>query len=430
MVPPGSSASLARWLQWLETLSPYEIELGLHRISRVLERLALPRPRRVLTVGGTNGKGSAVAMLEALLKAGGARVGSYTSPHVLHYGERIRIDGKPADEASIIGAFERIERVRDGVPLTYFEYSTLAALCEFAARGVDSVVLEVGLGGRLDAVNAVDSDACLITNVSLDHCDWLGRDVESIGAEKAGIMRAGRPVVFGSLDLPRSIEKAATDKGAELIVAGRDFMRSDLRDGRWNWAGCGHSIDGMSAPGLRGAHQLDNASAVFALLEASDLASLLQRERIDEALCPLGLPGRLQRIRARRRRWLLDGAHNPAGAAALCGALPGLAGSGCVLGVLGILDDKDAASIIRALAPGVDRWIACAPESPRAVPGDDLARQVTAAAGRPCQNAGSVEAAMQAAEAATTEDDLILVAGSFYTVGQALRYLGAEDRGS
>ncbi len=430
MVPPGSSASLAHWLQWLEKLSPYEIELGLDRISRVLERLALPRPSRVLTVGGTNGKGSAVAMLEALLKTGGIRIGSYTSPHVLHYCERIRIGGKPVSEASIVATFERIERVRDGVPLTYFEYGTLAALSVFAAHGVDSVVLEVGLGGRLDAVNAVDADACLITNVSLDHCDWLGRDVESIGAEKAGIMRAGRPVVFGSPDPPRSIETAAARKGAELIVAGREFSRSDLRDGIWDWTGRGHSVSGLAAPGLRGEHQLDNASAVFALLEASGLKSLLQRECIDEALSPLGLPGRLQRIEARGLRWLLDGAHNPAGALALGDALPELAGPGRVFALLGVLDDKDSDSIIRALAPVVDRWVACSPDSPRAIPGDHLARQIAAAAGQPCRNAGSVEAAMQAAEADATGDDLILVAGSFYTVGQALRYLGSEDSGS
>lgn len=427
MVSPGSSASLERWLQWLETLSPHEIELGLDRVSLVLERLALPRPSRVLTVGGTNGKGSAVAMLEALLKAGGARVGAYTSPHVLDYGERIRVDGKPASEASIVADFERIECIRDGVPLTYFEYGTLAALCEFAACGVDTVVLEVGLGGRLDAVNAIDPDASLITNVTLDHCEWLGHDVESIAAEKAGIMRAGRPVVFGSSELPRTIEEMAADEGAELIVAGRDFSRGDLQDGRWSWTGRDRALNDLPAPGLPGEHQLDNAAAVFALLEADGLAPLLERGRIGQAFSTLCLPGRLQIVRARGRRWLLDGAHNAAGAAALSDALPALAESGRVFAVLGVLEDKDAPAIIQALAPSIERWIACTPESPRAVPADDLARQVSATTDRPCRVVAPVELAMQAAEAASGPDDLLLVAGSFYTVGPALRWLGDEE---
>ena len=427
MNPPGSLATLDDWLRWLETLAPRAIELGLDRVTDVLERLALPRPGRVITVAGTNGKGSSVAMLEALYRESGARVGSYTSPHVLDYGERIRIDGQPAVERSIITALERVESVREGVALTYFEYGTLAALGEFAAVGVDTIILEVGLGGRLDAVNAMDPDACLITNVSLDHCDWLGDDIETIAAEKAGVMRASRPAVFGSTDVPGAIGAAAARIGADLIVAGRDFGRSRRYGDLWDWRGRERSLDRLRAPALGGDHQIDNAAAVLALVEALGPAALLDRERVNRALGGVTLPGRLQRVVARGRRWLLDGAHNPAGAAALGAALATHATSGKVIAIVGILDDKDSGAIIAALAPTVDHWIACAAESTRAIAEHELADQVAMHTGRPCRIAGSVVDAMRAAAALATSEDWILVAGSFYTVGPALRWLGAGD---
>ncbi len=423
MNPPGPRATLNDWLAWLETLSPATIELGLDRVLTVLERLALPRPARVVTVAGTNGKGSSVAMLEALYREAGARVGSYTSPHVLEYAERIRVDCHPTSEAAIIAAFERVETVRDGLPLTYFEYGTLAALCEFASRCVDTVILEVGLGGRLDAVNAIDPDGALITNVSLDHCDWLGNDVETIAAEKAGVMRPAIPVVFGAIDMPRAIDAAATWVGAELIRAGREFSHRASRDGRWDWSGRRHTLRGLSRPALGGDHQLDNAAAVLALLEALGPVALLEKQSVNRALSALQLPGRLQRVESRGRRWLLDGAHNPAGAAALAAELsprPAIA-------VIGILEDKDARAIVEALGPRVDRWVACAPQSRRALPAGELAAVIRAATGRSCPVVSSVEQALSIAFGSTREGDLILVAGSFYTVGQALRWLEIPD---
>ena len=306
MGAPGTSASLDEWLGWLEHLSPREIDLGLDRVRTVLARLDLPRPTQVLTIGGTNGKGSTVAMLESLIAATGLRVGSYTSPHVLHYGERIRVDGCPSGEAAVVAALERVEAVRGDVPLTYFEFGTLAALDEFAHREVDTQILEVGLGGRLDAVNAVDADGCLITNVSLDHCDWLGDDVETIAAEKAGIMRAGRPVVYGSAPMPDAIPAAADSIGAELIAAGRDFEHVSVGDAGWEWHGRSRSLQGLAEPRLAGAHQLDNAAAALALLEALDMTDVLTRQIVNTAFARLALPGRTQSRTASdtaRRAW-------------------------------------------------------------------------------------------------------------------------------
>ncbi len=253
--PSPSTRSLDDWLAWLETLSPREIELGLERVADVLERLDLPRPRRVLHVAGTNGKGSTVAMLEGLYAAGGSCVASYTSPHVLRYNERMRVAGRELDDAEIVAAFATVEAARQGTPLTYFEFGTLAALVAFAARGADAWILEIGLGGRLDAVNAVDPDGVVITNVALDHCDWLGPDVESIGREKAGVMRPGIPAVFAGGTLPDSVAARARELGTRLLVAGRDY-RYAADAGGWRYGGsadAGRLVAGLErADGSRG----------------------------------------------------------------------------------------------------------------------------------------------------------------------------------
>ena len=236
---------LPDWLRRLETLSPNEIDLGLERVAEVLGRMRLAPPARVIIVGGTNGKGSSVEMLRALL-AGSGVIGTYTSPHVMRYNERISVDGCPAVDAAIVAAFERVEAARGEVPLTYFEFGTLAALAVFDAAGVTTAILEVGLGGRLDAVNVVEPDASLITNVSLDHCEWLGDDVESIGYEKAGIMRAGKPVVFASTEMPASVAAHAEKVGAQLVCAGRDYTWTQDAGGRWSWHGRRVELSGLS----------------------------------------------------------------------------------------------------------------------------------------------------------------------------------------
>ena len=252
MQAPGPTDDLDTWLRWLETLSPREIDLGLDRVSRVLDRLALPRPRLVVSVAGTNGKGSSVALLHALFRESGESTGAYTSPHIRHYAERVRINDAAATEADLVAAFAAVETVRGDTPLTYFEFGTLAALWLFAREGLNVWLLEVGLGGRLDAVNAIDPDACLITNVSLDHQEWLGDTIDAIAAEKAGVMRSGVPVVYAEAEPPSAISAAARHIGARLRVAGQDYQWRRDTDGRWSWRGGRLDIGPARTAGTQG----------------------------------------------------------------------------------------------------------------------------------------------------------------------------------
>jgi dihydrofolate synthase/folylpolyglutamate synthase len=419
MAEPPANAALGDWLNRLENISAHEIDLGLERVEAVLERLAIKLPDTVFHVAGTNGKGSCAALLESLLRAGGRNVGCYTSPHVHRYNERIRINGTEAADASLVRAFERIEAVREDVPLTYFEAGTLAALWVFAEEHVDIAILEVGLGGRLDAVNAVDATAVLITNVTLDHCDWLGPDVESIAYEKAGVMRAGRPAVFGGLERPKAICDEAKRIGADLRAAGRDYSWSAGRSS-WNWSGRGHRLEGLCLPALPGEHQFANAAAVFALLEAAGLSSLLQVDIVDAALAGLALAGRMQTIDA-DPRILLDVAHNPASAQALADTLLSFDRPGRTVVVLGMLADKDVEAVVQPLSRVADDWIAVTAASPRAIAAGELARRVANLTNRACLVAGSIGEAMQQASSTTEADDRILVTGSFYVVGPVLQ---------
>jgi len=412
---------LSDWLLRLETLSPQEIDLGLERVERVRDRLALAPPDTVFHVAGTNGKGSSVAMLECLLQKSGAHVGSYTSPHIHRYNERIRIDGSEASDEQIVAAFERIEAVRDNEPLTYFEYGTLAAMVVFADTGIDTAILEVGMGGRLDAVNAIEPDAGLITNIALDHCDWLGDNVESIAAEKAGIMRRDKPIIFGSRAVPDSIDAKAADVGAQLIVAGRDYDWSC--DGeRWSWQGLTHQLEGLAVPSLQGRHQIGNAAAVLALVEAAGRGDLLCVEVVNACFAQLRLDGRMQEI-DEDVHWLLDVAHNPAAAKALAEALHARAHAGQTVAIFAMLDDKDVTGVVAALADHVDHWIAVTADNPRAIAAGELARRVANATNAACLVAESLEAAIRHARELTTGADRILVTGSFYLVGPVLTEL-------
>jgi dihydrofolate synthase / folylpolyglutamate synthase len=427
----AAGTPLATWLTRLETLSPREIVLGLERVEAVLGRLTYRAPSCVVHVAGTNGKGSCVEMLGALLAAGGARVGCYTSPHLYRYNERIRVDGHEAGDDAIIAAFERIEAVRGDVPLTYFEYGTLAALLVFSDAGVEAAVLEVGMGGRLDAVNAIEPDAGLITNVTLDHCEWLGPDVETIAVEKAGIMRRGKPVVFGAKEVPRNIVREAERIGARLLLAGRDFDGSPVGDG-WSWRGATTRLDALARPSLEGEHQLENAAAVLALLEALGHFELLRAAVVDSALTKLAIPGRMQRF-GNGPRWLFDVAHNPGAAAVLARVLRAGTRQGRTIAIFGMLDDKDVAGVLSSLRDHVDVWIAVTAESPRAIPADELARRMTNQVNAECLVAGSIGEAMGQARRIAEPGDRILVTGSFYVVGPALNLLTAEagsaDRG-
>lgn len=418
------AAPMSDWLSWLETCSPNEIELGLERVQAVLERLGLQRPGHLLLVAGTNGKGSCVAMLQALLLASGVSVGAYTSPHVLRYNERIAVNGTPATDPEIIAAFERVEAVRADVPLTYFEYGTLAAMVVFAAAEVQAWVLEVGMGGRLDATNVLDPTAVLITNVSLDHCDWLGDDIESIAVEKAGVMRKGMAVVFGAEQVPKAVLVHAAALGADLLVAGRDYAHAMNADGTWNWRGRTQSLQALQPPGLMGSFQIGNAAAVLSLLDVAGFTALLSVASVNAVLPALSLTGRAQRVTMHGTEWLLDVAHNPAAATVLAETLQANTVAGTTTAMIGMLDNKDATGVIVALRDQVERWIAVTADSPRAVPADELGRQIANLCDRSCLVADSLASAMQFARRDVAENDRILVTGSFFLVGPVLKQLG------
>lgn len=423
----GSFTTLDEWLSWLETLSPREIVLGLERVAAVLDVLDLKRPARVINVAGTNGKGSSVAMLEALFVNAGYKTGSYTSPHVVRYNERIRVDRQPASDTDIIAAFERVQSARGDVPLTYFEFGTLAALAVFAKAGADTLILEVGMGGRLDAVNAVEPDACLITNIALDHTAWLGNDAESIAAEKAGIMRPTTPAVFGSADNARVIGEHASRIGADLRVAGEDFhyRLHDDAAGTWSWRGREHELVSLERPALAGTAQIGNAAAVLALIEAMGFDELLTVAQVNEAFGELRLDGRFQLIDA-GRTWLLDVAHNPAAAAVLGESLSALPRAGGISAVIGVLADKDVRGIVEPLLPLVDSWTAVPMSGTRAEPAAALAQQIANLGNRPCRIAGTMAEALEFADRVADPRDMILVTGSFYAVGPALEWLRAN----
>jgi len=420
----STGTPLSDWLARLETVSSQEIDLSLDRVSIVLDRLALPAARTVLHVAGTNGKGSSAAMLESFLRHGGARVGCYTSPHIRRYNERIRVDGRDASDDEIVSALERVEAERRGEELTYFEFGTLAALVVFADAGLDTLVLEVGMGGRLDAVNAVEPEAGLITNIGLDHCDWLGTTVEAIGREKAGIMRPGKPVVFGARDMPASVGAHADAVGARLIAAGRDYDWWTEGDG-WTWQGTSLRLDGLARPALAGDHQVANAAGVLTTLEAAGFTDLLNREAVGAALGRLHVDGRVQAIDT-GTRWIVDVAHNPHGARALASALP--AHEGKTIAILGMLDDKDVEGVVAHLDRRVDRWIAVRAASPRAIEAGELARRIKSASQRHCQVADSLQDALDRAEGLARDADRVLITGSFYLVGPALEALYSRPK--
>ena len=420
----GSFTCLDDWLPWLETLSPREIDLGLDRVVTVLGRLDLPRAERVIIVAGTNGKGSSVAMLEALLADAGYRTACYTSPHLLRYNERIRIDGLAATDAEIITAFERVQSARRDVPLTYFEFGTVAALVAFAESAADTLILEVGMGGRLDAVNAVEPDACLITNIALDHTDWLGDDIESIATEKAGIMRASKPVIFGAAHWPAAITEHAASIGADLRLPGADFgfeINSDAA-AAWTWHGRGTEVAGLAPPALAGRIKVQNAAAVLALIEAMGCEKILTTVAINNAFGRLSLPGRFQVINS-RRTWVLDVAHNPAAAAVLAASLQELSHAGPITAVVGMLAAKDVRGIVEPLSELVDSWIAAPVEGARAEPAAVLAQKIANFSLKPCRIATSMPEALNFTERRAASDELTLVTGSFYAVGPALQWL-------
>jgi dihydrofolate synthase/folylpolyglutamate synthase len=428
--------SLAEWLALQEAVHPKSIDLGLARVAAVARRLAIDRPKSaVITVGGTNGKGSTVAHLEALWLAAGRSVGLFTSPHFLRYNERIRINGIEADDAALVAAFERVEAARGATTLTFFEYNTLAALLLFADSGVELALLEVGLGGRLDATNLIDANVSVVCSIGFDHRDWLGETLEEIGAEKAGIFRAAHPAVLGTADMPASVYSAIARLGAKPVVAERDFSwRLAPHSGgapRWSYRGSRLSLTDLPPSALTGSIQYRNAATALAALEAladegstaaAQVVAALDARTVAAALGRVRLAGRFQVVPG-PVEWILDIAHNPAAAEVLAAQLRERPCQGRTFAVVGILGDKDAPAIARALQPALDRWFLCSLEGPRGISAPELARRLEPLVSDPVL-ADSVPAGCAAARAAAQAGDRVVVCGSVHTVGPALEWLG------
>ena len=353
---PMRFSKLDEWLAWQETLHPKAIDLGLARVRKVYETLLPAGSARpfTLTVGGTNGKGSSVALLDSILRTEGYRVGAYTSPHLLRYNERIKVNGESADDEAICAAFERIERMRNGTSLSFFEFGTLAALQLFSASNLDVQILEVGLGGRLDAVNIIDPDGAMIASIAIDHRDWFGDSREAIALEKGGILRPDKPAIIGDPSPPISLINFAKAKGIGLSCLGRDFGYERLNDG-WNWFGTGKRLEHLPMPGIAGEHQLHNASAVIELLRSVGQYRPVSDASIGKGLESVKLAGRYQYF-----DWpvpvLLDVAHNPQAVEILAGYLRTRFPERQVHAVFAVMRDKDIAGIINPMKSLVQHW--------------------------------------------------------------------------
>jgi dihydrofolate synthase/folylpolyglutamate synthase len=403
--------TLAEWLAYVERQHPQAIAMGLDRVRQVFGRMRVKLDCPVVTVGGTNGKGSTCAILESILRAGGYRAGLYTSPHLVRYNERVRIAGAEADDAALAGSFEAVEAARGETPLTYFEYGTLAALWLFQERKVEAAVLEVGLGGRLDAVNVVDADCAVLTSVDIDHVDYLGPDRESIGREKAGIFRAGRPAVVGDPHPPRSVLEAPGSK----LLFGKDYGFT-LQQGQWAYWGPQGKRGGLAHPALRGEIQLRNAATALCALDTLPLAIAMQDVR--RGLAEVEIPARFQ-VLPGRPQVILDVAHNVEAAKTLAENLFVSGYAKETIAVCGMLRDKDIAGVLRALAPRITRWHLASTSGPRGTSAEELARHVDGVA----EKFPSPSEAFKAARARAEEGDKIVVFGSFLTVGEVMAWL-------
>jgi dihydrofolate synthase / folylpolyglutamate synthase len=427
MGAPSASASLADWLAYLESLHPKTIALGLDRVDEVRSRMGLVLQCPVITIAGTNGKGSTAAMLERILQRAGYRVACYTSPHLLRFNERVRVGGAEATDTALTNALLEVEVARAATPLTYFEFTTLAAIRLFDAAKVDVAVLEVGLGGRLDAVNVFDPDCALLTNVALDHQDYLGPDRQSIGREKAGIFRAGKPAICADPDPPASVLRAAQELGADLRLVGRDFG-FEAGAGQWNWWGRESKRPGLAYPALRGSNQLVNASAALAALEAVAAVLPVSAQQVREGLATVTLAGRFQ-VLPGRPPIVLDVAHNPHAAAVLAANLGSQGYFARTVAVFGMLADKDIAGVAQALTQRIDAWHCGSLPGPRGTAGAAVAPILTAAGATQVQSHPDIAAAFAAASGEAGENDRIVAFGSFLTVAEVAKLL-AETRGA
>jgi dihydrofolate synthase/folylpolyglutamate synthase len=425
--------TLADWLDQVQRQHPIAIDMGLDRVREVAARMGLKRPaKRVITIGGTNGKGSTVAFVEAIARAHGWKVGAYTSPHLLRYNERVRIDGAEADDAALVAGFEAVEAARAlrqaqddrEISLTYFEHGTLCALWLFARSKLDLAVLEVGLGGRLDAVNIVDPDASIITTVDLDHQDWLGEDTEAIGFEKAGIARPFKPLVLGDDDPPASVLRHAYAIGAQSWRIANDFFAERIDADRWRWREVGFSMT-LPMPALDAPVQVRNAACAIAALRS--LGARIDKRAYAEGVAHARIAGRLQRFEREGVEVVVDVGHNPQAAGALAAWLRAQPVRR-TLAVYAALADKDAVGAVAALADGVEGWhiAGLADAGPRGQDVDAFARRLAGTAAADAARHAGVGAALQAAMAQAGPGGRVLVFGSFHTAAAALEHVGAH----
>jgi dihydrofolate synthase / folylpolyglutamate synthase len=425
----GSLRTLAQWLNYCETLHPKNIALGLDRVQEVRARLGLSFDAVVVTVAGTNGKGSTCAMLESIAMQAGWKVGLFTSPHLVHFEERCRVGGVPLQAEALCPHFEAVELARGATLLTYFEFTTLALLRALAQSNLDLVILEVGLGGRLDAVNMIDADAVVVTSIDIDHAELLGPDRETIGIEKAHVMRAGRPAIVSDPMPPASVLAFAREVGADLWQVGRDFGHSGDRQ-QWNWWGRNQRMNGLAYPALRGANQLINAAGVLALFEALRPRLPVAAQAVRNGLALVELPGRFQIIPG-QPALVLDVAHNPHSVAALAANLDQMGFYPRTHAVWGAMADKDLPGMLWRVLPLVDIWHVCNLPTPRAAGTAQLEQAIVQARAQqkaqPAAGAALVHAyadpseALRAALAQADPADRIVVFGSFYTVGGVLK---------
>jgi len=418
--------TLSEWLAHCEQLHPVTIDLGLDRVRTVAERMGIRFACPVITVAGTNGKGSTCAMLESILMQAGYRTGVYTSPHLVHFQERLRLNGDPVNALELIAAFGGVERARSlndqNISLTYFEFTTLAILDVMRHSALDVVILEVGLGGRLDAVNIVEPDCAVITSIDLDHMALLGETREAIGYEKAGIMRTGKPVVVSDPLPPQSVLDRALEVGADLWRVGQDFNVSGDKQ-QWNWAGRGRRYSGMAYPALRGANQLVNAGGVLAALTALRDRLPVTAQAVRNGFVFAELPGRFQVVPG-QPTLVLDVAHNPHAAAALALNLDAMGFFPTTHAVFGAMADKDVAALLKRLNPLVDKWYFTDLPTGRAAGAAELMQAWQAQNTRKDASASThpdPESALQAALAGADPADRIVVFGSFYTVGGVVK---------
>ncbi|MBK6630691.1 MAG: bifunctional tetrahydrofolate synthase/dihydrofolate synthase [Betaproteobacteria bacterium] len=425
-IRPTRHTSLQGWLEYIERLHAQAIDLGLERVQLVKRALGIEQVVPVITVGGTNGKGSICAMLERILLCAGYRVGLYTSPHLIDYNERVRIAGSPASDAMLCESFSQVEAARGDTQLTYFEFGTLAAWQAFSTAGVEAVILEVGLGGRLDAVNAFDADCAIVAAVDIDHKEYLGETREAIGFEKAGIFRQGRPAIVGDAQPPQSLLEHAGSIGAGLRVLGKDFGYT-AGQGQWIYWGRRGRRGGLAYPALRGAIQLANASTAIAGLEAMAERLPVSMQDVRRGLIEVELPGRFQ-VLPGCPTVVLDVAHNPQAAGVLADNLGSMAYHPNTWAVFGMLSDKDIAGVVECLKGRIDRWFAATLSGPRGTTAEMLASTLADHGIRAVACFDSPAEAYRAAREQAGENDRILAFGSFLTVASVLRAIDDERK--